>query len=153
LVPKQKNSRLFPVGRLDYDAQGALLITNDGDMAHKLMHPKFRCSKTYLVKVKGVPNDEDLEKLRRGVYLEDGPTGRSEISMHRKTKNNSWLEVSISQGRYRQIKRMFFRIKNPVMRILRIDFAGLPLGNLGVGEYRTLRKKEVLSLQEKVNPS
>jgi 23S rRNA pseudouridine2605 synthase len=146
LLPQFKAMRLFPVGRLDYDAQGALLITNDGELAEKLIHPKFKCPKTYLVKVKGMPKADDLEKLRRGIYLEDGPTGPSEIDYHRATKFNSWLRVRLTSGKYRQIKRMFFRIENPVMRILRIDFAGIPLGDLPMGEYRELNKKEVTAL-------
>lgn len=147
LLPGYKTTRIFPVGRLDYDAQGALLLTNDGELMQKLLHPKFKCKKTYLVKVKGVPREEDIEKLRRGVYLEDGPTGKSEIEFHRSTKSNSWFKVTLTSGRYRQLKRMFFRIENPVMRIIRTDFAGISLGELMVGQHRELNKKEILSLQ------
>lgn len=148
LLPQYRNIRLFPVGRLDYDAQGALLMTNDGELTQKLLHPKFKCKKTYLVKVKGVPKIEDIERLRRGVYLEDGPTGKSEIEFHRATRNNSWVRVTLTSGKYRQIKRMFFRIENPVMRILRTDFAGIALGELGVGNHRQLNKKEIAQLKK-----
>lgn len=148
LLPQYKDLRIFPVGRLDYDAQGALLLTNDGELSQKLLHPKFKCKKTYLVKVKGVPNEADIEKLRRGIYLEDGPTGKSEIEFHRATKFNSWVRVTLTSGKYRQIKRMFFRIENPVMRILRTDFAGISLGTLPVGEHRTLNKSEIMLLQK-----
>lgn len=147
LLPEFKSLRIFPVGRLDYDAQGALLLTNDGDLTQKLLHPRFKCKKTYLVKVKGVPKEEDIEKLRRGIYLEDGATGKSEIEFHRATKNNCWLRVTLTSGKYRQIKRMFFRIENPVMRILRTDFAGIALGDLPVGRHRELNKKEVMQLK------
>lgn len=150
LLPQYKSLRIFPVGRLDYDAQGALLLTNDGDLSQKLLHPKFKCKKTYLVKVKGVPSEADIEKLRRGIYLEDGPTGKSEIEFHRATKNNTWVRVTLTSGKYRQIKRMFFRIENPVMRILRTDFAGIALGTLGIGEHRQLNKNEIMLLR---NPS
>lgn len=92
---------------------------------------------------------EDIEKLRRGIYLEDGPTGRSEIEFHRSTKNNTWVRVALTSGKYRQIKRMFFRIENPVMRILRIDFAGIALGKLAVGHHRQLNKKEIAQLKMK----
>lgn len=146
LLPEYKEMRLFPVGRLDYDAQGALLLTNDGELSERLIHPKFKCQKTYLVKVKGVPTEENIDKLRRGVYLEDGPTGKSEIEFHRATRQNCWLRVTLTSGKYRQIKRMFLRIDNPVMRILRTDFAGIALGDLEVGEHRQLNKKEVMSL-------
>jgi pseudouridine synthase len=148
LLPEYKSTRLFPIGRLDYDAQGALLLTNDGELAQKLLHPKFKASKSYLVKVKGVPELADIEKLRRGIYLEDGPTGKSEIEFHRATRFNSWLKVTLTSGKYRQIKRMFFRINNPVMRILRIDFAGIALGDLPVGHHRALNKKEIMQLKK-----
>jgi 23S rRNA pseudouridine2605 synthase len=147
-LPLYKEARLFPVGRLDYDAQGALLLTNDGDLAQKLLHPKFKCKKTYLVKVKGVPTTADIDKLCRGIYLEDGPTGRSEIEFHRSTRMNTWLKVTLTSGKYRQIKRMFFRINNPVMRILRTDFAGIALKELPVGHHRMLNKKEIIELKK-----
>lgn len=150
LLPEYRDVRLFPVGRLDYDAQGALLLTNDGELTQKLLHPKFKCKKTYLVKVKGLPKEDDIEKLRRGIYLEDGATGKSEIDFHIATRNNSWFKVSLTQGKYRQIKRMFFRIKNPVMRILRTEFAGIPLGNLEVGSHRQLTKKEIQTLSANI---
>lgn len=147
LMPEYKEMRIFPVGRLDYDAQGALLLTNDGELTQKLLHPKFKCKKTYLVKVKGVPKEEDIEKLKRGIYLEDGPTGPCEIEFHRGTKFNSWLKITLTSGKYRQIKRMFFRIENPVMRILRTDFAGIALGKLEIGKYRQLNKSEIMLLK------
>lgn len=147
LLPEYRDLRLFPVGRLDYDAQGALLMTNDGELSQRLLHPSFKCKKTYLVKVKGVPDIGDIEKLRRGIYLEDGPTGKSEIEFHRATKFNSWVKVTLSSGKYRQIKRMFFRIENPVMRILRTDFAGISLGTLAIGNHRQLNKSEIMLLK------
>ncbi len=149
IVSEYKATRIFPVGRLDYDAQGALLLTNDGELAQQLLHPKFKASKTYLVKVKGVPQNDDIEKLRRGIYLEDGPTGKSEIEFHRATRNNTWLKVVLTSGKYRQIKRMFFRINNPVMRIVRTDFAGISLGDLPIGHYRSLNKKEIMQLKNR----
>ena len=88
----------------DYDAQGALLLTNDGDLSNKALHPKYKCKKTYLVKVKGVPQETDIEKLRRGIYLDDGPTGPSEIEFHRATRFNSWVKITLTSGKYRQLK-------------------------------------------------
>ncbi len=149
LLPGFKHLRIYPVGRLDYDAQGALLLTNDGDLAQKLLHPQFKAPKTYLVKVKGVPEQADIEKLRRGIYLEDGPTGKTEIEFHRATRFNTWVRVTLTSGKYRQIKRMFFRINNPVMRILRTDFAGIALGDLQVGQHRSLNKKEIMQLKNR----
>ncbi len=147
LLPEYRKSRLFPIGRLDYDAQGALLLTNDGELAQELMHPKFKRKKVYLVKVKGTPKADDLDLLRRGVYLDDGPTGPSEITHHRDTKNNTWLQVTLTSGKYRQLKRMFFRINNPVQKILRIEFAGIPLGKLPVGGHRLLNQSEIKMLK------
>ena len=147
LIPEYKGIRMFPIGRLDYDAQGALLLTNDGELSQKLLHPKYKCKKTYLVKVKGNPLPDDLDKLRRGIYLEDGATGKSEIELHRTTRFNTWLKVTLTSGKYRQLKRMFFRINNPVMRILRTDFAGIALGALPVGHHRELNKKEIVALK------
>lgn len=148
LLPQYKHARIFPVGRLDYDAQGALVLTNDGELASKLLHPKYGIKKTYLVKVKGIPKIEDIEKLRRGIYLEDGPTGKSEIEFHSSTRNNTWVKVTLTSGKYHQIKRMFFRINNPVMRIIRTHFAGLGLGDMPIGYHRSLSKKEIALLQK-----
>lgn len=148
LLPMYKHTRIFPVGRLDYDAQGALLLTNDGELAQKLSHPRYKHEKVYSVKVKGTPKSEDLDKLRRGIYLDDGATGPCSIEYLRSVKNNTWFRVTLTQGKYHQLKRMFFRIYNPVLRIVRTDFAGIPLGDLPVGTHRELNKREVQILKQ-----
>jgi len=147
VVKGASDSRIYPVGRLDYDTSGALILTNDGDLANKLMHPKYHVDKVYHVKVKGVPTKEELDLLRRGIYLEDGPTGSSKIEVLGKAKSNTWLEVTLSAGRNRQIKRMFWRIKRPVAKLIRIKFAGLDIENLGEGHYRMLTQKEIKALK------
>lgn len=149
LVKGATDSRIFPVGRLDYDSSGALLLTNDGELTNKLLHPKYHVKKTYHVKVKGVPLPADLDKLRRGIYLEDGPTGPCEINVLGKAKSNTWVEVVLTQGKNRQIKRMFWRIKCPVQKLTRIKFGELSIENLPEGHYRPLTKKELRELQSK----
>ncbi len=140
--------RIYPVGRLDFDSEGALLLTNDGQLAHKLTHPRFHVPKTYLVKVKGVPTEDKLDKLRRGIYLDDGPTKPADIEVVRHTKSNTWVEITITEGRNRLVKRMFWRIKHPVLRLIRTSFANLNVEDLAPGRFRVLSKKEVKQLQD-----
>ncbi len=142
--------RIYPVGRLDYDAEGALFLTNDGELANRLIHPKFHVPKRYMVKIKGIPVPSELDKLRRGVYLEDGPTGPSQIEVLGKAKTNTWVEVVLTQGKNRQIKRMFWRIKRPVQKLIRTHFAGISIEGLNPGGYRSLNKREVERLRSQV---
>ncbi len=139
--------RLFPVGRLDYDAEGILLLTNDGEMAHRLSHPSFQIPRTYLVKVKGKPTPEEVRKLSRGITLEDGPTAPCRIAPRREARENAWLEMTLREGRNRQVKRMWERMGYPVLKLRRVSFAGLSLGSLKAGEYRHLRPSEVEKLK------
>lgn len=140
---KERGLRLFPVGRLDYDAEGFLLLTNDGDLAHRLSHPSFRIPRTYWVKVKGKPSAEEIRKLSRGISLEDGPTAPCRITALRETRENAWMEMTLREGRNRQVKRMWEKMGYRVLKLKRISFAGLTLGDLQPGEYRDLRPKEV----------
>ncbi len=139
--------RLFPVGRLDYDAEGVLLLTNDGEFSNRLIHPRFDVPKKYLVKVKDVPEKSDLEKLEHGVYLEDGKTRPAKTRFIRKTQENSWIELTVFEGRNRLVKRMCMAIGHPVAKLKRIEFAGIKLGSLKPGEFRLLTKKEVEALK------
>lgn len=138
-----KGVRLFPVGRLDYDAEGVLLLTDDGDFAHLLMHPKFEAKRTYLVKVKGKPTGEKLEKLRRGVKLEDGFARPLELKPDRATKLNSWYKMSVAEGRNHLIKRLWQRIDHPVQKLVRTEYAGFKLDQLRPGDLRPLTMEEV----------
>ncbi len=140
---KERGARLFPVGRLDYDAEGFLLLTNDGDLAHRLTHPSFRIPRTYWVKVKGKPSTEEIRRLSRGILLEDGPTAPCRITLLRETRENAWMEMTLREGRNRQVKRMWEKMGYPVLKLKRVSFAGLSLGSLPPGEYRELRDKEV----------
>ena len=141
LLP-DRSVRLFPVGRLDYDAEGALLFTSDGQLANRLMHPRYHVPKVYLVKIKGKPVDGKLEKLRRGVRLDDGRTKPCRIDRVRETQSNTWVEVELTEGRYRQLKRMFMRIRHPVLRIVRLTIGGVGIEGMEPGDLRLLTKAE-----------
>lgn len=135
--------RVFPVGRLDYDSEGLLLLTNDGDFAHAILHPSKEIPKTYLVKVKGVIEDERLEKLRRGMKLEDGITTPAKVKKIRESENNSWIEITIYEGKKRQVRRMLEKVEHPVLKLKRIAINGLELRDLKPGEIRHLTPEEV----------
>jgi len=139
--------RVFPVGRLDYDTEGLILCTNDGDLAHRLQHPSHEIPKTYLVKVDGVPTQEGVLKLRNGVKLRDGMTAPARVKIIKKAEANSWLEIIIHEGRNRQIKRMFEAIGHTVIKLKREGLAFLTLGELKPGEFRHLNAEEVKNLK------
>ena len=141
LLP-DRSVRLFPVGRLDYDAEGALLFTSDGQLANRLMHPRYHVPKVYLVKIKGKPTKAKLDKLRQGVRLDDGRTKPCRIDVMRETQANTWVEVELHEGRYRQLKRMFMRIRHPVLRIIRLTIGGVGIENMEPGDLRLLTKAE-----------
>jgi 23S rRNA pseudouridine2605 synthase len=147
LVRAASAARIYPVGRLDYDAEGALLLTNDGELANLLTHPRYHVPKTYHAKVKGVPREEDLDKLRRGITLEDGPTKPAHVEVIQRTRVNTWIEITVTEGRNRLIKRMFWRIQHPVLKLVRTKFGALDTEGLRVGEYRELEPKELAQLR------
>ncbi len=144
-------TRVYPVGRLDYDAEGLLLLTNDGELAHRLQHPRYEISRTYEVKVKNLPTDEKLSLVRKGIRLEDGITLPAKATFLRRTMKNCWLKVTLFEGRNRQVKRMFAAIGHPVMKIKRVKFGTLGLGSLLQGQYRHLTKDEVKELCDLVS--
>ncbi|MBP1999503.1 23S rRNA pseudouridine2605 synthase [Paenibacillus shirakamiensis] len=145
---KGVNERVFPVGRLDYDTEGLLLLTNDGDFAYLLTHPKHHVPKTYLATVKGVPHGTLLDKLKQGVMLEDGMTAPAELDYYdiEPGEKQSTIRITIHEGRNRQVRRMFESINHPVTRLKRISFGELHLGNMKRGLYRHLDKQEVEEL-------
>jgi 23S rRNA pseudouridine2605 synthase len=140
--------RVYPVGRLDYNTEGLLLMTNDGDFAHLITHPKHEFPKTYLAKVKGVVDAKSMSDLEQGIYLEDGRTAPAKIKKVRKEEANSWLEITIHEGRKRQVRRMFDRVGHSVIKLKRIRTGNLSLGDLGEGTYRHLTPVEVKALKE-----
>ncbi len=148
-MPKNME-RVFPVGRLDYDAEGLLILTNDGFLAHRLQHPRFGVLKTYEVKVKGHPGPDVLQQLERGVDLEEGRTAPAKVRLLRRLASAVWLKLVIHQGWYRQIKRMCSSLGYPVLEIRRIGYGPLKLGKMKPGEMRPLSSFEVKSLYELV---
>ncbi len=144
--------RLFPVGRLDYDAEGLILLTNDGDLAHRLMHPKFEVPRTYLVKVDGKPARETIMKLRRGIKLEDGWIRPLLLEYERSTGKHFWYRITVAEGRTHLIKRIWMRAGHSVIKLLRIEYGGLKLGKLPVGSVRPLGPLEIQRLKELVAP-
>lgn len=139
--------RVYPVGRLDYDAEGALLLTNDGDLAHKLTHPKFGAKRTYLAKVRGRPNEKTLEKLREGIKLEDGLAKPLEVDIHEHAEKNTWVRIVVDEGRPHLIKRLFLAVDHPVQRLYRPDYAGISVEGMDPGSYRELTASELKLLR------
>ena len=142
--------RVFPVGRLDFDSEGLMLVTNNGDLAQAMLHPRYHVPKTYLIKVKGVLTDEDIRSLERGVRLEDGMTSPAQVRKVRKVEANSWLEITIREGRKHQVKRMLESVGHPVIKLLRIRMGPLSLGDLQPGEFRFLTDREANALRRLV---
>lgn len=141
--------RIFPIGRLDYNTEGLLLLTNDGEFMNKLLHPKYEIAKTYIAKIDGIITNDDLYKLANGVKLEDGKTAPADVyvdSIDKPTKTCR-VEITIHEGRNRQVRRMFQALGYEVKSLKRIAFAGLVLNDLKRGEYRKLRDKELQSLR------
>ncbi|WP_406676226.1 pseudouridine synthase [Moorella sp. ACPs] len=139
-------ARLYPVGRLDYATEGLLLLTNDGELTLRLTHPRYRIPKTYLALVKGVPDAKTMTRLRRGVKLEDGLTAPACVQMRRIKGDHALLELTLREGRKREVRRMLATVGHPVVWLKRIKFAFLTLGDLKPGEYRRLTPAEVARL-------
>lgn len=137
---------VFPIGRLDYDAEGLLLLTNDGEFAQRLLHPRFAVPRTYLVKVRGVPTPGDIRSLRDGVLLSDGRSLPARVSFVEETKTNTWLRITVKEGRNRLIKRMLEAVGHPVLKLKRTAFGRISLGALKPGEFRLLSPAEVKKL-------
>jgi 23S rRNA pseudouridine2605 synthase len=134
--------RVVPVGRLDVETTGALLLTNDGELAHRLAHPKYEVEKVYEAEVEGEPSDVALRRLAEGVELEDGVTAPAQV--RRLSPSN--IELSIHEGRNRQVRRMLEAVGHPVKRLHRSRYAGLTVEDLGAGEWRELREADVAAL-------
>ena len=139
--------RVFPVGRLDYDAEGLILLTNNGDLAQACLHPRYHVPKTYVVKVSGVCTDEEIRNLEEGVALKDGVTAPAVVRKSGKAKSNSWLELTIYEGRKHQIKRMIEALGHRVLRIKRTRFGPIALGDLPVGACRFAADVEANALR------
>ena len=142
--------RVFPVGRLDFDSEGLMLLTNHGDLAQALLHPRYHVAKTYLIKVKGILTDDEIGQLERGVKLEDGMTAPALVKKVSKAEQNSWLEVTIREGRKHQVRRMLESVGHPVIKLTRVKMGPLSLGRLESGTFRFLTDREANALRELV---
>lgn len=141
----RESRRLYPVGRLDLDSEGLLLLTNDGQLAHMLTHPRFEVPKTYRVWVTGGPvGEQTLQALRDGVVLQDGPTAPARVVSLAPDR----LEITIREGRNRQVRRMCEAVGHPVRRLARVSFGPLQLGDLALGSHRQLQEREIQALRE-----
>jgi len=140
-------ARVVPVGRLDADTTGALLLTNDGQLAHRLAHPRYGVAKVYDVEVEGSPGEGALEELRDGVELEDGITAPAEARVLETRPSTTVLELTLHEGRKHQVKRMCAAVGHPVLRLHRSRYAGLGLGDLRLGEWRELSGPEIDELR------
>ncbi|SLM48658.1 Ribosomal large subunit pseudouridine synthase B [Nitrospira japonica] len=142
--------RVFPVGRLDFDSEGLMLLTNNGDLSQALLHPRYHVPKTYLIKIKGVATDDEIVQLERGVKLEDGMTSPAIVKKIKKAEQNSWLEVTIREGRKHQVRRMLETVGHRVIKLMRVKMGPLALGDLAPGEFRFLTDREANALRELV---
>lgn len=140
--------RIYPVGRLDYDSSGLLFLTNDGQFANFLMHPKHEILKTYIVTVKGKPSENAIQSLRKGIKIENYITAPAYVNVLSIYENKTKLEITIHEGRNRQVRKMCEKIGNPVIRLKRVAYGGVQLGNLKPGEWRYLTESEKKRLME-----
>ena len=157
LLPPEIDHRVYPVGRLDADSRGLLLLTNDGDLTNQLTHPKFGVSKTYTALVDGFVKPDTIQRLAEGIWLADPSkggfkTGRTHIKMVKRTGNSSVLQITIREGRNRQVRRMLAKVGHKVRELTRIKIGPLELGRLRPGEFRLLSPFEVDKLRSAIKP-
>jgi pseudouridine synthase len=145
-----EKTRLYPVGRLDFNSSGLLLLTNDGELAQRLMHPRFGVNRVYHVKLSSCPTPEDLARLRTGIRLEDGITAPARARVLQKLRKNAWVEIELREGRKREVRRMFLALGYYVEKLVRVSVGKVSLGRLAPGELRPLTNAEVSELKRSV---
>lgn len=148
-----KGQRLYPVGRLDADSEGLLLLTDDGEVMQRLTHPSYEHEKEYHVLVEGQPDSKALQRLRQGVLLDDGLTWPAEVAVLREEPDGTWLRFIIHEGRKRQLRRMCAAVGHPVRRLIRVRMGPLRLGELRPGQYRLLTREEQSQLRQALGVS
>jgi pseudouridine synthase len=145
--------RLFAIGRLDYHTEGLLLLTNDGLLSQRLQHPRYGVEKVYKVKVRGRPDHFVLKKLGEGVDLDGKKTAPAKVKRVGTTKEHTWIEIAVHEGRNRQIRRMCKSVGHPVLKLKRIGYGPLRLGDLKAGKFRILTAREIALLKEAAGPA
>mgnify|MGYP000864385858 CR=1 FL=1 len=140
--------RIYPIGRLDYDTSGLLLLTDDGDLANKLMHPKYHIFKTYNVEIKGSLNNESINILKTGILIDSYKTAPAKVKLLKQAQNNSYVQISIHEGKNRQVRKMFEAVGHKVLKLKRISFGNIVLGKMKPGEWKYLTNDEVKFLKE-----
>ena len=144
------SERVYPVGRLDLDTEGLLLLTNDGDFAHRILHPSHEIQKTYIAWVEGQPNRREIQRLREGIEIEEGVITSAKVNQIGKREGQTQFRVIIHEGRKRQIRRMFHAVGHDVLYLKRVRIGSLSLGQLLIGKYRPLTPAEIESLNREV---
>jgi len=147
---KDIKDRIYPVGRLDFDSSGLLILTNDGELAFRLTHPRFHIPRTYKVTVEGSLSDASVERLKRGISLDDGPTSPAHVKVIERQQERSVVRITVFEGRSREIRRMFEAVGHKTLKLIRIGYGSLHLGDLKVGKYRHLKNSEVKALYASV---
>jgi 23S rRNA pseudouridine2605 synthase len=148
-----ETTRVYPVGRLDFNSSGLLLLTNDGELAQRLMHPRFGVNKVYHVKLSSCPTPDELARLRKGIRLEDGVTAPARVRILQKLRKNAWVEIAVHEGRKREVRRMFLALGYFVEKLVRVRIGTVLLGQLAPGALRPLNGNEVRELKRAVGLS
>jgi 23S rRNA pseudouridine2605 synthase len=151
LIGNRIKARVYPIGRLDINSTGLLLLTDDGDLASHLLHPSSELPRTYRVKVKGIPDDNDIAHLKRGILYKGAKSGEAKARLVSKLKSNSVMEVTLHEGKKREVRRMMGQIGHTVLDLKRIRFGPLSLGSLASGRWRHLTASEVTALKQSVS--
>lgn len=144
---KGVKERIYPVGRLDYDTSGLLILTNDGDVTYKMTHPSFEIDKVYIGTVKGVPTEDEMKRFEEGLIIDGYKTAPAKIEILKRNSDDSTLKITIHEGRNRQVRKMCEAINHPIIKLKRVSMGELTLSSLKVGKWRFLSKEEIKYLK------